>query len=593
VVSYNGMPGALLLSMMLLLPREASTVLDRDVEFRDGSRVRITAPAAETIDRLATLGKMWGFLKYHHPRVTSGQLHWDYELFRVLPRVLASGSRKSFQKTLTAWVRVLGEPPPCSPCATDPVDAWIRPDLEWTRDRERLGDELVERLQRIHGNRPAGGARFYMFQEPEYGEPRFDHELPYATRFPDPGYRLLALFRYWNIIQYWSPYRDVIGSSWHDVLAEFIPRVLACKDRYTYALEMTALAARLNDGHARLSPDVRPPLGDCLLPVPVRFIEGRAVVVDEMEGSGNGTAALRRGDVIESLDGRPVESLIGPVAPYYAASNDTARLKEMSVTLTRGACRDVEVSGTRAEGPFKVTIARRPTRTLALRAMRAHDLPGETYQRLSPDVAYIKLSAIFAGEVAELIQRASGARGLVVDVRNYPASMVFRELGERLVAEPTPFARFTYPDTGNPGAFTAGTPRILPPRSPAYRGKVVILVDEVTLSAAEFTAMALRAAPGSVVVGSPTAGADGNLAMIPLPGGLETMISGLGVFYPDGRPTQRVGLVPDVEARPTIQGIREGRDEVLEAGIRQILRDSVTEEQIRSMARPAGAGSPR
>src|SRR6185503_12494786 len=165
---------------------------------------------------------------------------------------------------------------------------------------------------------------------------------------------------------------------------------------------------------------------------------------------------------------------------------------------------------------------------------------GETYQRLSPDVAYIKLSAIFAGEVAELIQRTSGARGLVVDVRNYPASMVFRELGERLVAEPTPFARFTYPDTGNPGAFTAGTPRILPPRSPAYRGKVVILVDEVTLSAAEFTAMALRAAPGSVVVGSPTAGADGNLAMIPLPGGLETMISGLGVFYPDGRPTQRV-----------------------------------------------------
>jgi hypothetical protein len=50
-------------------------------------------------------------------------------------------------------------------------------------------------------------------------------------------------------------------------------------------------------------------------------------------------------------------------------------------------------------------------------------------------------------------------------------------------------------------------------------------------------------------------------------------ISGLGVFYPDHRPTQRVGIVPDVIAKPTIQGIAAGRDEVLEAA-KRILEDS-------------------
>ena len=45
------------------------------------------------------------------------------------------------------------------------------------------------------------------------------------------------------------------------------------------------------------------------------------------------------------------------------------------------------------------------------------------------------------------------------------------------------------------------------------------------------------------------------------------MISGLGVFYPDHRPTQRVGIVPDVVVRPTIEGIAAGRDEVLEAAV--------------------------
>jgi C-terminal processing protease CtpA/Prc len=49
------------------------------------------------------------------------------------------------------------------------------------------------------------------------------------------------------------------------------------------------------------------------------------------------------------------------------------------------------------------------------------------------------------------------------------------------------------------------------------------------------------------------------------------MITGLGVFYPNGAPTQRVGIHADVEVRPTVAGIRAGRDEVLEAAIRQIV----------------------
>ena len=70
-----------------------------------------------------------------------------------------------------------------------------------------------------------------------------------------------------------------------------------------------------------------------------------------------------------------------------------------------------------------------------------------------------------------------------------------------------------------------------------------------------------------------------------LPGGLRTAISGIGVFYPDKRPTQRIGIVPDVEVRPTIAGIRAGRDEVLEEGLRQILGRDVPADQIREDGR--------
>ncbi|HEY6571930.1 MAG TPA: S41 family peptidase, partial [Candidatus Eisenbacteria bacterium] len=145
-------------------------------------------------------------------------------------------------------------------------------------------------------------------------------------------------------------------------------------------------------------------------------------------------------------------------------------------------------------------------------------------------------------------------------------------LGGHLVSEPTPFATFTIGDPSNPGSFSwAPTTVSIKPIAPRFDGKIAILVDEVSQSHAEYTAMAFRAVPGAIVVGSTTAGADGNVSRIPLPGGLRTMMSGIGVFYPDRRPTQRVGIVPDITVRPTVAGIRDGRDEVLDAAVSRVL----------------------
>ncbi len=158
-------------------------------------------------------------------------------------------------------------------------------------------------------------------------------------------------------------------------------------------------------------------------------------------------------------------------------------------------------------------------------------------------------------------------------------------LGSHLVERSTPFARFTTGDPANPGAFHWTPPLSLQPASPRYTGKIVILVDEVSQSQSEYTTMAFRAAPDATVVGSTTAGADGNVSPIPLPGGLRSMISGIGVFYPDKTPTQRIGIIPDIEARPTIRGIRAGRDEVLEVALRQILGAQTPAAELERLAK--------
>ena len=65
------------------------------------------------------------------------------------------------------------------------------------------------------------------------------------------------------------------------------------------------------------------------------------------------------------------------------------------------------------------------------------------------------------------------------------------------------------------------------------------------------------------------------------------MISGIGVFYADRRPTQRIGIIPDIEVKPTLAGIKAGRDEVLEAALRQILGPQASAEEIRKLSQPA------
>ena len=411
-------------------------------------------------------------------------------------------------------------------------------------------------------------------------------------KLPDSGFQLLALFRWWNIMQYWAPYRVDAGQNWPAVLAEFIPKLALAKDRTAYQLAMFELIAKANDTHANLwsSLNERPPLGQCALPVDLRFIDGRAVVTGLANYDASPTSPFQLGDILESLDNTPISKLTGQWTPYYADSNVVARRRDMARHLTRGECGLVAVDLTRDGKPLKLQADRRPSKDAA--DPKWHDLPGDTFRLLSPEIAYLKLSSIKASDVPAYMKQAANTKGLIIDIRNYPSEFMPFVLGPYLVKTATPFAEFTAADLANPGAFHFGDAVSIPPGDSHYAGKVVILVDETSISQAEYTAMALRSAPNAMVVGSTTAGADGNVSHIPLPGGLSTMISGIGVFYPSHAPTQRIGIVPDVQATPTIAGIKAGRDEVLETAIRQILGPGVEQTAIEKLAKPTSEASP-
>ena len=161
----------------------------------------------------------------------------------------------------------------------------------------------------------------------------------------------------------------------------------------------------------------------------------------------------------------------------------------------------------------------------------------------------------------------SNTKAIIFDIRNYPNGTMYA-ISDYLNKSPQDFAKFTIPDLTYPGKFKwTQTITCGQKKAKAYEGKVILLVNEITQSHAEFTTMCLQTAENAVIIGSQTSGADGNVSKITMVGGFETMFTGIGVFYPNGKETQRIGIVPDIEVKPTIEGIKNCKDEVLERAI--------------------------
>jgi C-terminal processing protease CtpA/Prc len=283
---------------------------------------------------------------------------------------------------------------------------------------------------------------------------------------------------------------------------------------------------------------------------------------------------VERGDVITEIDGASVPALIEQLRPYYGASNEAAALRDMAIGLTVGACGEAKLRARHNDEEKTVDVTRVPknsgVRARWIDAIQSHELAGPAFRMLSDTVSYLKISSLKAANIPEYLGAAEGRKGLVIDLRGVPSEPIWAELLQ--VVHSGLFARVTIADLSNPGAFewmekVPGQSGFQTARSAL---KIVVLVDELTQSNVEYAAMAFRSAPGVLLVGSNTAGADGNVSTIDLPGDLQVRFTATGIFYPDRRPTQRIGLVPDVRVTPTVAGIAAGRDEVLEEAERQL-----------------------
>jgi C-terminal processing protease CtpA/Prc len=411
---------------------------------------------------------------------------------------------------------------------------------------------------------------------PPHGAWRPDKQYE-TMAYPEREYRLLALFRFWNVIHYFYPYKDLLDQDWDTVLPRFLPQFAAAKDALEYALAVAEMAACIQDTHTRVagSKELNRFFGEATPPVALRLIEGKPAVTDLLDADAVKGSGVAIGDVVLAVDGEPVEKRMARYGKYVAGSNPGAHARYVLRRLLNGP----------DGSTLQLTVRGRDdtTREIALprKAGYAALWPkanGAVFKVLEDNIGYCDLERLTVGEVDAMLELLKDTRAIVFDLRGYPQGTAWA-LAPRLNVKGAKYGAAFQRQLVSGGSSTdEGKARFafLQPLPTAdkwkYKGKTVTLIDERAISQSEHTGLFLEAACATTFIGSPTAGANGDVTMLTLPGGLMVGFTGHDVRHVDGRQLQRVGLVPQIEVRPTLAGIRAGQDEVLARAL-QYLRE--------------------
>ena len=545
---------------------------DKDKEFDNGSNITFPKMTDESISNLEILGRIWGFMKYHHPEIAKGNYNWDYELFRVLPQFLNAKNNQGRDQVIKTWIEKYGKIPTCTNCKPSPESAVLKPDLSWIQN-SNLSSEVKVLLNDIYNNRNQN-ENYYIKLHPNVNNPDFTNEKAYSNMpYPDAGFRLLALYKYWNMMNYFNPNKHFTEKDWDKVLKEYIPGFLNAKNELEYELVALQIIADVKDTHANLwsgGDKIQELRGKNFAPFKAEFIEDKLVVVDYYNPEYADQTKLKVGDYITHINGKKVQSIVDSLERYYPSSNSSAMLRDISADILRSTDSSMKLKYVSDRKNLEHEIPLFDRGKLKMYYMYKVNNDEKSYKIMDGNIGYITLANIKNEDFIMIKKTLKDTKGIIIDIRNYPSSFAPFALGSFFMSKPTTFVKFTFPNPKNPGEFTFSNPVSIQHDPMYYKGKLVILVNEKSQSQAEYTAMAFKAVNNSKIVGSTTAGADGNVSEIFFPGGLRTWISGIGIYYPDGTETQRIGIVPDVVVKPTIEGIKANRDEVLEKAVELI-----------------------
>jgi C-terminal processing protease CtpA/Prc len=342
------------------------------------------------------------------------------------------------------------------------------------------------------------------------------------------------------------------------------------------------MVTEINDSHgfvySQRSPTPLSKVFGSWPPVKLAFVGEKLYVVNVGKDSSQDLSKIKMWDEVTTIDAKPVKEAMQRFRTYIASSNEQTFKRDVAGLLIAGPINSrVKLGLIRNGEKLTAELQRNGKMNLSADSISFND-NHKAVEELDQNIGYVNFLKLNQSMVPGMFKTLSKSKAIIFDIRNYPQGTAW-QVAPRLAKEKRKAVMFDKPyvnfnnlmdgseEVSNMKSFFTVIPDR---RAKAYDGKIVILCDQNTQSQAEYSIMMFQGATNVTVIGSQTAGADGNVTDVVFPGGYRAYFSGLGIYYPDGTPTQRQGIKIDIVATPTIEGLKAGRDEVMERAIKFI-----------------------
>ncbi|MEM8526611.1 MAG: S41 family peptidase [Bacteroidota bacterium] len=370
--------------------------------------------------------------------------------------------------------------------------------------------------------------------------------------------RLGATITAWNVLQHSYPYFDVVEVDWDEMLSITLERMLKTKSQEESIVVLRKMMAKLQDGHVFVSHTSMRNLAP--LPVLLDYVEDQIIILASKENQ------LQAGDILVEIDGQSASELLNQQTELHSGTLQWRRYRALGeITL-----------GERERS--SILKIRRGDEHLEIEVTRGERAPSSTRPdsivHLDNTIFYINLDAIRMSNIEEQIEELAEAKGVIFDMRGYPRGN--HNVISYMIDRPVQSAKWKvpqiiYPDMENTPAYDTSGRWTIEPKLPKLEGKIVFITGGSAISYAESFMGIIEHYKLAEIIGSATAGTNGNVNPFPTMGGFRFSWTGMKVVKQDDSQHHLVGIQPTVPMKPTIQGIREGKDELLEKAIELIM----------------------
>lgn len=372
----------------------------------------------------------------------------------------------------------------------------------------------------------------------------------------DRATRIGAVVILWNVLQHFYPYFDVVEVDWPAELQTALRAAAADRDEVAFHRTLRRMIAAIDDGHGSVT---HGSAARTTLPLRWRAI-GDALVITAVDPSASGVAV---GDEVVAIDGKPVPKALAEAEALISGATPQWRRSVALYDLTTGTA-GAALTIRNADGSTRSVTLPRTAPKEPLREKRPDKIA-----ELKPGLWYVDLDRISDADFDAALGKLAAARGIVFDLRGYPRAGTTPL--RHLIGGPAQSARWNIPILRRPNRegweWEVRGRWELAPLQPRLPKNIVFLTDARAISYAESWMGIVEAYRLGAIVGETTAGTNGNVNIIDLPGGYRAVFTGMKVLKHDGSRHHGVGIAPTVPVTPTLAGIRSGRDEQLEKAV--------------------------